>query len=157
MHGIHHNTPTGVKFLDGATLQRKISLGACVPTELALLGLDLQTGKAAVTNLSPRQTAAITTIPMALIRTARKATIVEIMAMETGAFSIEYLHAMQLRQSRLSDGAVDHIISEIGIDRIWQGLERATEPKIPAVGILVNHNGAMPVKGNGAMSAHLNF
>ena len=66
--------PAVKRIICGVTLQQRLALGSFWPTLLALLGHELQTGEAALTCTTPRQTVAvISTITMALLRTVRRA------------------------------------------------------------------------------------
>jgi hypothetical protein len=121
--------PAVKRIICGAKLQRAVALGTYSPTLLALLGHDLRTGEVAITVTTPRQTAALTGLPMTLLRTVRRATALELCAMKGGRYTIGALHAEQLgNRRRLSDAALKKIMVEQGLDRILAMLDELTVP-----------------------------
>jgi hypothetical protein len=121
--------PVDVKTVSGVTLQRHLALRTYSPTMLALLGHSLQVGEIALTRTTPRQTAAITTVPMALLRSVRRATPAELAWMRHGGLTVQAVHEAQLLKARRSDEAVEQFITEVGADRIWMALDRLTSPE----------------------------
>jgi hypothetical protein len=117
-------------------------------TNLTLLGTDLQTGEAALTRTTPRQTVAvIPRITMAMLRAVRLATPLELAAMRRGDFTVEALHQEQLANKRLADTTVDKTLLEIGLDRVLASLDRLTAPVTNGAVVPANDN-----KGNGGVA-----
>jgi hypothetical protein len=121
----------------------------CSPTNLALLGHELETGAAALTHTTPRQTTAIIpVINMALLRTVRRATAVELAAMRSGNFTVEELHKDQLAKRRPSDLEIDRFIERAGAGPVLDGLDRATRPRgtlTATNGHAANNNGGVGI------------
>ena len=130
MPTLNNGSSLGVKgTIDGTKLQRHLALGRFSQTVLGLVGHELQIGEVALTRTTPRQTAAITTVPMSLLRTIRRATPLEVWAMKRGDLTVETVRAAQLHNVLVADDAVDKFIAEVGLSRIWAGIERATASK----------------------------
>jgi hypothetical protein len=150
MVSLHNGPAAAVKppprLIFGERLQRK--LPALSPTFRALIGLELQTGVSAVTYTSPRQTAALTQVPMVFSRTIAAATPLELAAMRRGNFTVEALHKEQLANRHLTDGAVDKLVVEIGLDRVFAALERLTRPATNGAVVPNGHDPVLPANDN---------
>jgi hypothetical protein len=133
------------RLIDGVKLQQK--LPTLSTTFRALLGYELKSGTVAITRCSPRQAAAITESPMALIRTIAAATPLDLSAMRTGLLDVETVHRGLLSNQRRTEAAVDALVIEIGLDRVLASLDRLTRP--PTKGAAVRANGHdLPISAN---------
>ena len=138
-----------VKPIWGAQLQAQ--LGHWSQTALALIGHELQTGEAALTCATPRQTAALVGVPMALLRTIKKAMPFELAALKDGRYTVGALHKDQLaNKPPINDVDIDRFIERAGASRVFDGLDRATRPGRTNGHAAANDNtggnGSLPVR-----------
>jgi hypothetical protein len=132
--GVLNNGPAiGVKsFICGTKLSRLLASGMYSQTAWALTGHRLETGEAALTCTMPAQTVAILPVTtMAFLRTVRRATELELTAMQCGRLSVEALHREQLAQRadrRLTDAELDRLVEREG-NRLLAAIERHTRPR----------------------------
>ena len=108
----------------------------------------------ALTRTMPRQTvAAIPTISMALLRTVRRATPLELEAMKRGRYTVEALHKEQLANHRMSDAELKRTMLHEGLDRVLALLDELTRPGKANGHAAANDNG----NGGVAMPAQLSL
>lgn len=137
-----------VKWVLGTKLQQELARGRWSQTALALVGHCLQTGEMALTCTTPRQTTNLVGVPMALLRTIKKAMPFELEALRDGRYTIGALHKDQVaNKPPINDADIDDFVARAGVERVFDGCVRAASNGHAAA---VNDNGsgyaAMPVQ-----------
>jgi hypothetical protein len=149
MTSLHNGPAAAVKprLIYGNKLQ--LQLAALPTTFRALLGHEWQSGTVALSHASPRQAAEVMQVPMALVRTIRQATPLEVEALKRRALTVEEVRRQQLANRRPSDTDIDRFIKHAGAGRVLDGLDRATRPSNGAA----TTNGHDPANDNNEAAA----
>ena len=99
------------------------------PSHLALLAVDLETGRARLSApLTRRQAIAVTGASAGYVATATRLSAQEREQVEAGKLSPSSVH-----NAPPSDAAIDKFIVKAGADRVMAGLDRYTQPSLFSV------------------------